>query len=89
MNADFGLPGVVVGGVLAGLFMQMVTIYFFRRAKTIANIAAYAICMWSFGLLVTSPLPTMLLSGGVSFAFLLTWLLGSRGFRSELVAVPQ
>jgi len=89
LNADFGLPGVVFGGVLAGLLMQMVTIYFFRRPKTVVNLAGYAICMWSFGILVASALPTALLSGGVSFAILLTWCLGFRGYRGRLVAVPQ
>jgi oligosaccharide repeat unit polymerase len=87
LNADFGLPGVVIGGIIAGVCMQMVTIYFFRRPKTIVNIAAYAVCMWSFGLLVTSPLPTMLLSGGVTFAILLAWVLGFGAFRQPLVAV--
>jgi hypothetical protein len=89
LNADFGLPGVVLGGVLAGLLMQMVTIYFFRRPKTVVNVAGYAACMWSFGLLVTSPLPTVLLSGGVSFAILLAWCFGFRGYQDSLVAVPQ
>jgi hypothetical protein len=89
LNADFGLPGVVIGGVFAGLFMQMVTIYFFRRAKTVANIAGYAICMKSFALLIATALPTVLLSGGVAFAILLTWFLGFRGYQDRLVAVSH
>ncbi len=89
LNADFGLPGVVLGGVVAGLLMQMVTIYFFRRAKTIVNIAGYAACMWSFGLLVASALPTVLLSGGVTFAILLAWCLSFRKYRSSWVAFPS
>jgi hypothetical protein len=80
LNADFGLPAVVIGGVFAGLVMQMATVYFVRRPKSVANIAGYAACMWSFGLLVASPLPTVLLSGGVAFAVLLAWCLGYRGY---------
>jgi hypothetical protein len=71
LNADFGLPGVVVGGGLAGFFMQAVSAYFFRRNKTPVSLASLAICMWAFGLLVTSGLPTTLLSGGVLFALIL------------------
>jgi oligosaccharide repeat unit polymerase len=83
LNADFGLPGVVVGGVIAGYLMQAISIYLFRRPKTIASLAAYAICMLSFGELSISPLPTALLSGGVTFALLLRWYFESRERRSR------
>lgn len=83
LNADFGTPGVVIGGVLAGLVMQMVSIYFLRRPKTATNLAGHAACMWSFGLLVASPLPTVLLSGGVAFAIVLAWCLGYTGYRAS------
>jgi hypothetical protein len=79
LNADFGLPGVVLGGILAGFFMQAVSIHFCVRAKTVANLAAHTICMWAFGLLVTTGLPTTLLSGGVTFALILAPLLGRPG----------
>lgn len=78
LNADFGLPGVVVGGVIAGFSMQTVSIYLFRKPKTIASLAAYAICMLALGELTISPLPTALLSGGVTFALLLRWYFESR-----------
>lgn len=71
MNADFGLAGVVFGGIVAGFIMQAVHIYLFRKPKTIVNLAAYAICAWCFGTLVANPLPTVLLSGGVAFALIL------------------
>jgi len=76
LNADWGLPGVFVGGVVAGFAMQAVNIYLCRRPKTVVNIAAHAICMWAFGLLVTTALPTILLSGGVSIALILAWIFG-------------
>ncbi|HEX4076401.1 MAG TPA: hypothetical protein VHX49_13455 [Candidatus Acidoferrales bacterium] len=76
MNADFGLPGVVFGGIAAGFAMQGVSAYMCRRPKTVVNLAAHAICIWAFGMLVTSALPTVLLSGGVTFAILLAWIFG-------------
>lgn len=78
-NADFGLPGVVLGGVLAGFLMQSVNVYLCRKPKTVVNLAAYAICMWAFGLLVASALSTVMLSGGVAFSLVLSWLFRSRG----------
>lgn len=82
-NADFGLPGVVLSGILAGFVMQVVNIYFCRRPKTVIHLAAYAISSWAFGMLVTSALSTQLLSGGVTFALLLLWL-----FRPRQGALP-
>jgi hypothetical protein len=73
-NADFGLPGVVIGGILAGFIMQGVSAYMCRLPKTPVNLAAHAICIWAFGMLVESALPTTLLSGGVAFAILLAWI---------------
>jgi oligosaccharide repeat unit polymerase len=81
LNADFGLLGVIIGGVVAGFAMQTISIYLFRKPKTIASLAAYAICMLSLGELTISPLPTALLSGGVTFALLLRWYFESRGQR--------
>jgi len=78
-NADFGLPGVVLAGVLAGFLMQFVNVYLCRQPKTVVNLAAYAICMWAFGMLVASPLSTVLLSGGVAFSLVLRWFFGDRG----------
>jgi oligosaccharide repeat unit polymerase len=78
-NADFGLPGVVLGGVLAGFLMQSVNVYLCRKPKTVVNLAAYAICMWAFGLLVASALSTVMLSGGVTFSLVLRWLFKARG----------
>ena len=76
LNADFGLPGVVIGGIVAGFTMQAVSQYLWRLPKTVVNLAAHAICIWAFGLLVTSALPTALLSGGVTFAVILAWIFG-------------
>ena len=83
LNADFGLVGVVLGGVLAGVIMQAVHIYLFRKPKNVVNLAAYAICAWSFGMLVANPLPTVLLSGGVAFALILRSIFAPRSKHSR------
>jgi len=81
--ADFGLPGVVVGGVLAGFCMQLINVYLCRKPKTVVYLAAYAICFWACGILVSSALSTQMLSGGVGFSLLLIWFFRDRdGFRS-------
>jgi oligosaccharide repeat unit polymerase len=74
LNADFGLVGVVIGGIVAGFAMQAVSIYLCIRRKTAVNLAAHAICIWALGMLVTTPLSTALLSGGVTFAWILAWI---------------
>lgn len=83
LNADFGLVGVVLGAVLAGFLMQAASIYFCSRPKTAATLSAHTICMWAFGLLVTTALPTTLLSGGVAFALLLSWIFRSPAQRDD------
>lgn len=77
-NADFGLPGVVLMGFLAGFLVQFVNIYLLRKPKTVVNLAAFAICMWACGFLVSSALSTQMFSGGVAFALLLRWIFTDR-----------
>jgi len=77
--ADFGLPGVIVSGVVAGFLMQWVNVYLCRKPKTVTNLAAYAICFWALGFLVSSALSTQMLSGGVAFALMLGWIFKERG----------
>jgi oligosaccharide repeat unit polymerase len=81
--ADFGLPGVVLSGVLAGFLMQSVNVYLCRKPKTVVNLAAYAICFWALGMLVSSALSTQMLSGGVAFALGLGWI-----FKQPKAVVP-
>lgn len=74
LHADFGLYGVVIGGILAGMLMQGAQIYIVRRRKTVVNVALYAFVMYGFGQLSYAQLQTTLLSGGVSIAFVLAWV---------------
>jgi oligosaccharide repeat unit polymerase len=65
LNADFGVPGVLLGGVAAGWIMQTVHQYLITRRKTIINVACYAFLVWAFMNLNVSAFPTVMASGGV------------------------
>jgi oligosaccharide repeat unit polymerase len=81
--ADFGLPGVLFGGFLAGVIMQLVHSYLIRRPKTVMGLAAYAFMYWAFWQINLAALPQTMLSGGVAFVLAGLWLfdLGERGLR--------
>lgn len=67
LNADFGIVGVVGGGILAGILMQGIQVWLARGKKTIVRLATCASLMWSFVLLNFQSLAVVLLSGGVVF----------------------
>lgn len=74
MHADFGVWGVLLGGVMAGLVMQMFHIYLVRRRKTVTTLAAYAFLVVMVWLLHSSALPQLLASNGGLLVFLLAWV---------------
>jgi oligosaccharide repeat unit polymerase len=73
--ADFGLPGVLGGGVLMGMVMQSVQVLLTRRRRTTASMAAYAFMFYAFFMTTSRPLPTVLLSTGVFFVLMFWWIL--------------
>lgn len=75
LNADFGIPGVLAGGFLVGLIMQVAQIYLVRRGKSVLILTIYAILLHSFGQLDSSSLPAALLSGGPVFVLLIAWVM--------------
>ncbi len=75
MNADFGMSGVLIGGVLAGVIMQAVQISLLRRKKTIVNLAVFSFLVIAFWFLESTSLPVVLASNGVILALLLSWFL--------------
>ncbi len=76
LNADFGLPGVLLGGILAGAIMQMLHVYLIRRRKTVIVLAGYAFLVFTFWKLQSTSVPTVLASEGALLALLLIWMLG-------------
>lgn len=70
LNADFGMPGVLIGGVIAGVIMQASQVYLIRQPKTIINLAVYAYLMVAFFWLHSTALPIVLFSNGALVALI-------------------
>ncbi|MGH9404454.1 MAG: O-antigen polymerase [Terriglobia bacterium] len=68
LYTDFGLPGVAVGGVLAGAIMQTLQIHILRRPKTTVSLALFAFLVITFAYLNVTTLPVVLLSDGALLA---------------------
>lgn len=68
--ANFGMPGVLAGGILIGIIMQGIQIFLTRRKKTTASLAAYAFMFYAFFMTTSRTLPTVLLSTGVFFVLI-------------------
>jgi oligosaccharide repeat unit polymerase len=75
LNADFGLWGVLLGGLLAGYLMQAMHIYLVRSRKTVSNVACYAFLVVAFWYLHSASLPIVLASNGTFLAFGVKWYL--------------
>jgi oligosaccharide repeat unit polymerase len=66
--ADFGMTGVLIGGVFTGIIIAVIEHYIVRRPKTIRNVCIYGFVMLKLTLLTIAALPYILLSGGVIIA---------------------
>ena len=75
LHADFGLLGVLIGGLFVGFLMQAIQIFILRRRKTILNLAVYTFLIFAFWLLNQTALPIVLLSNGVILALILPWVI--------------
>jgi hypothetical protein len=73
LNADFGMPGVLLGGILTGFVMEWFHIYAVRRRKTVIAIALYSFLTYSFWILNSSSLPIVLASNGTILVLLISW----------------
>lgn len=87
LNADFGMWGVVLGGVLAGIIMQSIQIYIFRRRKTVVNLAVFAFLVVTFWYLHSVSLPVVLASNGAILVLVIGWLLERSPLDDQLTAV--
>jgi hypothetical protein len=87
LNADFGMPGVLIGGVIAGFVMQWFHVHAIRRRKTVVRIALYSFLTYTFWFLNSSSLPIILASNGAILAFVISWWFDKRVYyRSEPLA---
>jgi hypothetical protein len=73
LYADFGMWGVLIGGVLAGFTMQCLHVYVIRQRKTVITLAVYAFLVVTFLTLHSTALPQILASNGVILIFLIAW----------------
>ena len=75
LYADFGLPGVLAGSLLAGFFMQWFYIWFIRGEKSLLKLIVYAIITMALaGLAITNPV-TILFQLGIVSTLLLVLVL--------------
>jgi oligosaccharide repeat unit polymerase len=77
--ANFGLPGVLVGGVLLGVILQGIQIAILRRQKTVVSVAVYSFMFYAFWMTTSRALSTVLLSTGTVFVLFLWWFLDCSG----------
>ena len=71
MNADFGMWGVLLGGIAAGVVMQAVQILILRRRKTVVTLACFSFLTVAFWFLNSTSLPVVLASNGVILSLLM------------------
>jgi len=71
LNADFGMWGVLLGGVLAGAIMQATHVHLVRRRKSIPVLACYAFLVFAFWNLQNTALPVVLATDGVILSLVL------------------
>lgn len=71
LNADFGIWGVLLGGVLAGVIMQAIHVYLVRRRKDIPVLVCYAFLVFAFWNLQMTALPVVLATDGVILSLVL------------------
>jgi oligosaccharide repeat unit polymerase len=89
LNADFGMWGVILGGVLAGFIMESIQIYLFRRRKTVVSLAVSAFLMVAFWNLNSTSLPVVLASNGALLALVLGWALEKSPRHAPIEALQQ
>jgi hypothetical protein len=74
LYADFGMSGVLAGGIAAGAIMQGAQVALVRARKDVAAVAAYSYLLLAFWKLHSTALPVVLVTHGVLLALGLPWL---------------
>lgn len=75
LHADFGLWGVLIGGVLTGTFIQGLQIHLTRQRKTVFNIALYSFMVYAIWALNFGSVTSVLFVNGVVPVFILIWMI--------------
>lgn len=75
LHADFGVVGVLAGGILAGVILESLQVIVTRRPKTVVTLATYAYLLWCGWKLNMESLTQSLLSGGIIIVLALMELL--------------
>ena len=90
LHADFGLPGILFGGALAGALMQLCQRWLTRRPKTMVTLAAYSYFLWVAWKVNSQSLTQILLSGGAVVILLLVGTLryGAAFFATSTARTP-
>ena len=71
LHADFGVPGILLGGVIAGALLQSCQVWLTRRPRNMVTLAAYAYLLWVAWKVNSQSLTQIMLSGGVIVILLL------------------
>lgn len=75
LNADFGMTGVLFGGLAAGWIMQWFHVHAVRRRKTVSVTVLYAFLTFTFWILNSTSLPIVLVSNGAILILFISWWL--------------
>jgi oligosaccharide repeat unit polymerase len=89
LNADFGMLGVLLGGLLTGFIMQWFHIYAVRRKKTVITVALYSFLVYIFWFLNSTSLPIVLASNGVILICLISWWFEKRSILNNAQLGPE
>ncbi len=88
--ADFGIPGVLIGGLLTGIILQSIQIFLIRRRKTVLYLATYAFLFYVAFQINGEALPSVLLSRGAIIALAFPWMVEKLSrFSSSFALLPQ
>ena len=73
LNADFGLPGVFVGGLITAGLIQWLQIKLFRWEKSVYTMTIYAFFIYAIWALNFGSVTSVLFVNGVIPIFILMW----------------
>lgn len=65
LYADFALPGVLIGSILVGIFMQLLQIYIIRQPKNVLSITLFAFCIYAIWALNFGSITSVLFVNGI------------------------